>query len=393
MFSLIFNRSFAITAIIVGIIGYGTKRDMNYRNVDHLSIYSEIDSAERRLASEQRDDKRLKSRFLTISLSEAYKINGEWELSRIIGPDEEIKYDRFNNSGDGKKALKINLELLEGSVVRVDKNNDHVYRIIALSSNGMISLSKETQTGVEIVEARRSTDKIIGSASSSSLEVGDDKQSLILERALNQNKSATVLLGPDAMGDMELTKTSIERISVTLTNPSGEVQSIDLSNVALLEGGTFNAEDNGESISGVVLNNGKDGFRVSFVTGPLAGAMLNFVTEDYMKELEDKGLEEQSNGPTDVYEAQVVQDQNENGELKQNQVENSDGEALTPEEQEAKALQDAQAAQEAQAAQAAQDQAINDRSAANSNPESAEQVDVLSAQEIKELTESQGYNF
>ena len=58
-----------------------------------------------------------------------------------------------------------------------------------------------------------------------------------------------------------------------------------------MDGGSFRADVGDEEVSGVVFNNGKDGYRLSFVTGPLAGAMLNFVTKEAIEEMQDRANE------------------------------------------------------------------------------------------------------
>jgi hypothetical protein len=87
----------------------------------------------------------------------------------------------------------------------------------------------------------------------------------------------------------------LNSLSVDITNENGESQSIEIDTADLMDGGTFKAEVNGEEVTGIIFNNGKDGYRMSFVTGPLAGAMLNFVTKaqfDKIQESEEEASRE-----------------------------------------------------------------------------------------------------
>ena len=127
-------------------------------------------------------------------------------------------------------------------------------------------------------------------------------------------------------------------------NPNGETQNIEIDAADLMDGGTFKAEVSGEEVSGVVFNNGKDGYRISFVTGPIAGAMLNFVTKAQMEKAQE-----------------LVQD---------NQAENQD-----------------------EAVQAATEVVLEERKEVASNVENYEPVRVLSAEEIKETAEVNGFAF
>jgi hypothetical protein len=85
----------------------------------------------------------------------------------------------------------------------------------------------------------------------------------------------------------------ITNFSVSLHNQNGEDQSLEIDSADLLDGGTFKTELNGEEVSGILMNNGKEGYRVSFVTGPMAGAMLNFMTRSQFESIQEKEQETQ----------------------------------------------------------------------------------------------------
>ncbi len=328
---------------IIAILGLGsvvlagTIKDINSRTVNREHALEELAPVERSLASDVAPSMRIA--IMKVEMSEAFKINANWEITRIIGSDEVVTYDKLNNPEDSKKNIVVPMKLVGTSSVMVNNDRDLVYKISLLSDFGTIAIFKKMGNGFEIIEARMIKEKKADVVVSEEVE-------LVLERALNQSKSAKVLSGSDISGEMVLTKSSIEGLNVSLTNTNGEVQSIEIASAQLMDGGSFKADVDGEEVSGVIFNNGKDGYRLSFVTGPLAGAMLNFVTPAELEKIEAKDA-----------------DQNDNYF-----------------EQEEKA-------------QVAQNEVLEERKVVAENPENYEQVRVLSADEIRETAETQGFNF
>lgn len=318
----------------------GTIKDINSRSITKRHEILELSPAERSLASDDYESQRVA--VMRVNMSEASRIDGEWEITRIIGSDEIVTFDKYNNPEDKKKTIKVPMKLINISKVRINNDSELIYDISLLSSFGTIAIFKKMGKGYEILEARKikkADDQIV---------ISEDVE-LVLERALNQAKSSKILTGTDVSGEMVLTKKSIEGLTVSLTNTNGEVQNIEISSAQLLDGGSFKADVGDDEVSGVVFNNGKDGYRLSFVTGPLAGAMLNFVTRDELERLETKVNEEGNN--SDNYFA-------------------SEEEAVK-----------------------AQAEALVERREVVSDTENMEPVRVLSADEIKETAETQGFSF
>ena len=280
------SKKAIIVALSLGsVVLAGTIKDINSRTVNkaHRELI-EMAPVERSLASdEQINSPRIA--VMKVTMSEAYKIDGEWEVTRIIASDERVTYDKINNPEDADKTIKVPMKLIRTSEVMVNKDSGLVYKISLLSDFGTIAIYKTINGGQEILEAKR-VKKVVKKAAASSEEI-----ELVLERALNQTKSNKILTGSEVSGEMTLTKGSIEGLSVSLTNTNGEVQNIEISSAQLMDGGSFKADVGDEEVAGVVFNNGKDGYRLSFVTGPLAGAMLNFVTKDAIDEMQDKSNE------------------------------------------------------------------------------------------------------
>ena len=336
----------AIIAILSlgSVVLAGTIKDINSRTVNRAHA-EEVEMApiERNLASEvQTASQRIA--VMRVEMNEAFKIDGEWEVTRIIGSDEVVTYDKMNNPEDANKTIKVPMKLIRTSEVMVNNDSGLVYKISLLSDFGTIAIYKTINGGQEILEAKR-VKKVVKDEVAQSEEV-----ELVLERALNQSKSTKILTGSEVAGEMLLTKNSIEGLTVSLTNTNGEVQNIEISSAQLMDGGSFKADVGDEEVAGVVFNNGKDGYRLSFVTGPLAGAMLNFVTREALQEMQDK-----SNEANDEY---ITQEPSE----------------------------------EALAQQAAVDNAIQERVEVAAD-ENYEPVRILSADEIRETAETQGFAF
>lgn len=329
---------------IIAILGLGsvvlagTIKDINSRTVNRARALEELAPVERSLASDHGVAQKIA--VMRVEMSEAYKINGNWEITRIVGSDEVVTFDKLNNPEDSKKTIKVPMRLVGTSKVMLNNDQELVYNISLLSSFGTIAIFKKMGNGFEIIEARMIVEK-------KEVVVESDEVELVLERALNQAKSSKILTGSEISGEMVLTKKSIEGLSVSLTNTNGEVQSIDIASAQLMDGGSFKADVDGEEVSGVVFNNGKDGYRLSFVTGPLAGAMLNFVTQAELEKIEAKDNENNDN----YFEAEEKQIQ-----------------------------------------EVAQEEVIQERKDESSS-DNYEEIRVLSADEIKETAETQGFNF
>jgi hypothetical protein len=340
------SKKAIIVALSLGsVVLAGTIKDINSRTVNKRHAEQvEMAPIERNLASEAQSASR-RIAVMKVEMNEAFKIDGDWEVTRIVGSDETVTYDKLNNTEDAHKKIIVPMKLIRTSEVMVNNDQGLIYKISLLSDFGTIAIYKTINGGQEILEAKRvKKEKVEDAASSEEIE-------LVLERALNQSKSTKILTGSEVSGEMTLTKGSIEGLTVSLTNTNGEVQNIEIASAQLMDGGSFKADVGDEEVAGVVFNNGKDGYRLSFVTGPLAGAMLNFVTKDALSEMENK-----TNEANDDYVA--------NGE----------------ESQESTDLQSA-----------TQDAIAERREVASE--ENYEPVRILSAEEVKETAETQGFAF
>jgi uncharacterized protein with HEPN domain len=282
-----------------------TYRDMKSESALQTKLADEKDndiSLERSVASEEAPSK-VAQIFLPMNEENIKKINTSWEISRIVDSSEKVVFDKFQNQEDSKKSIKVKMELIGNGIVRLDKDNEQVYRVSILTDFGTIAIFKKMGNGYEIIEAKKVV-KVV----ENKIDIQEEETDLVLERALNQAKGNKILTGADVSGQMTLNKGTISNFSVTLHNQNGEEQSVEIDSADIMDGGAFKADVSGEEISGVLFNNGKEGFRVSFVTGPMAGAMLNFVTKSQYEEIQERDAvserDQLDQGKEEVVEAQ-----------------------------------------------------------------------------------------
>lgn len=294
----------AIIAImsVSSIVLAGTIKDLRSHSVKKAEIEAveELAPVERSVASEAVS--KVAQYYLPVNAENEQKINTVWEITRIVGADEKITYDKLANAEDAKKSIKVEFKLVGTSLVQVNKDSQLVYNVSLLSEFGTIALYKKIGNGFEILEAKR-----VVQASNNNLVVSDEVE-LVLERALNQAKSNKVLTGNDVSGQVALSSKEIKGLEVELRNENGETQNIQIDHADLMDGGSFKAEVNGEEVSGVVFNNGKDGYRISFVTGPIAGAMLNFTTAEQADKIQETERDQVEQQEVEVVEVQVASD-------------------------------------------------------------------------------------
>jgi hypothetical protein len=370
------SKKAIITALsLCSIVLAGTIKDINSRTVRKSQAARELElaPADRGLASNEVSlDQKVAVMSLEVNDYNRKEINTKWEITRIIKNDETVAFDKINNPEDAGKMIIVDLELIRRSTVIIDNDNEQVYFVSLLSGFGTITIFKKMGQGFEIIEAKR----VKTQKPTEKLVVAEDVE-LILERALNEAKSPKILTGDDATGEMTLkNKTeglqTIEGLRIYLKNGNGEDQTVDIATADLMDGGSFKAEVDGEEVSGVVFNNGKDGYRLTFVTGPLARAMLNFVTREQMDKIEETTSDSY---PADNYSNEVVETPEMITEVPMNQ------EPIVQE----------QAVDQQQYIEALE-QAVNERTEAT-NAENQEPVEILTAEQIQETASNQGFAF
>lgn len=272
---------------VSGLVIASTYRDIKSNEIETSLLTDEKEETmpvERNLASLEAPSKVLKM-DLPNTLENKMKINSLWEISRIVDSEERVVFDKFQNVEDSKKSIKVKMELIGNGIVRLDKDSEQVYAVSILTDLNTIAIYKKMGNGFEIIEARKVSSALNNASATIDANV---ELELVLERALNQSKGNKILTGSDVSGQLTLKGNVISNLSINLHNQNGEDQSIEIDSADIMDGGAFKADVNGEEVSGVLFNGGSEGYRLSFVTGPLAGAMLNFVTKENFDSITEK---------------------------------------------------------------------------------------------------------
>ncbi len=238
--------------------------------------------------------------YVALNQANRDRLGGEWEVMRIVSETGEEVFNAYQNEAD--RAVRVNFDLIRTSVVQIDKEDGQVYFVSLLTDQNTIALFKEYNGGYEILEAR----KVFVPAPRIESEVATEDSSnvirnvspdlpatdpslnaeLILEKALNPSKSAEVLAGDAISGSATIRGGSIERLSVSLHRGTQNETSLEIQFAEINDGGQFETFIGDQSVSGIVTNSANEGFRIRFATGPLQGAMLNFVTEEAYDEMQ-----------------------------------------------------------------------------------------------------------
>ncbi len=229
-----------------------------------------------------------------VDLSNSELVNGEWIITKVVDDKEQIAYDSSREI-DGEHVV-VKLELIDTSIVRIDDDFGQTFKISLLTREGTIALFKEFGEGYEIVQAIRvrSNDLLANKKVKKPIqEVKENKnaqkyhieEDLLLVSALDPQKNRNVLRADNLEGYAYLRNGELIMESVRLhvgTNKQTESLSTE---ARVKDHGVFNDERGNQ---GIVTNVNNDEVKVRFSTGPLAGAMLNFVTEQKKMEIEEK---------------------------------------------------------------------------------------------------------
>ena len=219
-------------------------------------------------------------------------IDGEWEVRRIQNEKNEVVFE----AQDSQDYLPMEFSLIGTSLVRVGTEEEMDFRVSYLDESGRtIAIFRQFGKGYEILEAVRIVkNEVEVTTNEKSVELVENKedknttgvviedvQDLVLERVLHPTKDPNILVGNVVSGSVVLDSEMIEELSVVVgVGKNYEQQLSFIGGAEIKAGGQFSAETNDGEVTGIITNNGKDGYRIRFATGPLQGAMLNFVTEE-----------------------------------------------------------------------------------------------------------------
>ena len=221
-------------------------------------------------------------RMQRVLMSEASKINGKWEVIRVLNDKLVPVFDKNKNYDDKESKIVVNLNLIDMSKVRINDDVEQTFNISMMTKSGTIALFKPFGNGYEILEARKiiedNSSKVVAKVNEVKLTKIEKRfetnQELVLNSALNPTKSGEILKNDKISGSIYLTGDQImfENLSLHIGDKD-ETESLSFE--AKIDGNTGHINYNNE-IQGIVSVVGDKEIRVRFSTGPLANAMLNF---------------------------------------------------------------------------------------------------------------------
>lgn len=283
---------------------------MSEYQLEFVEVVDAKQRTQRFVASQDQDSPRVL--YLPVNEQNSALIDGRWEITRINDQSGVDLYNKYENRRDQETMVALDFRLIGTGKVILDEDPDQVYRVSLLSEYNTILLFKEMNQGYEIVEAK----KIIELPSTSldpsltaGLPSGDEADVVLpeglrmdrdvylnLERALHPSQSEHMLVGHAVSGSVSLVDGTIQNLSVSLTYENGKRTEMAIDYAMISDGGQFEAYLDAaeqESVHGIITNNGEGVFRIRFATGPLQGAMLNFVTDMKLDEMAEERYEEE----------------------------------------------------------------------------------------------------
>lgn len=265
------------------------------------------DSFARVVASESRAEK-IAVKYLELNEENKAKINGAWEIMRGF-EDINDKVQEFYNKFESRTSavVKVDVELAAGGVYVRGEEFENFFYISDLTDAGTLSVVRKLgDRHYEVLEARRIVEVRRPEVVAKREQVIEKEQpvrdykkgvelqkdlELVIERALVPDLSKDVITGDMVSGNLSLSNGNIEALSASVRGVDGVERNIDISYAEIKDGGQFQVDYMGEMVHGIITNNGEDAFRVRFATGPLQGAMLNFMSYeqlDIMREREEE---------------------------------------------------------------------------------------------------------
>ena len=336
-----------------------TYYDQQFYTADFMDEVQEVElrmpaASEKRVVASEPKEKLPEIMKVNNPFSLKRAIDGVWQITRVISDNDSVVYDYINNEEDAE-ANQIKADFVYSTTtntVRINGEIDQTYKITLMTDSGTIGLFKEYGEGYEVVEAVRFKKKISltenGSIERSSIKASkfNIEEDLGIISALDPKNNRNVLRGDSITGSAYIKDgmLSLDGIQIHIGTEK-QSESFAISDVNVAKHGTFNDD---EGTQGIITNIGNDEVKIRFSTGPLAGVMLNFVTDEKRSQIEQKfgtPAPEQPNLPgRDVQEqakpiqpAQKVdsydeQEQQEDEYLEEEQGEYSDEDSYQDEE-------------------------------------------------------------
>lgn len=233
-------------------------------------------------------------RIQIVEMNEKNKFNGKWEIVRVVNTKGETVFDKFQSQNDKRTTVAVGLELVSTSTVRINKESKQEFRVSKFDGRETLVLFKFIDNGYEVVEIHKlpeaqkvAANNVVAPAATNTTPApakgivsNESATDFILESALDVTRSKDIAKGSSVSGRLSMIDGAIQEFSATLFQGTDKELRVEFSYAEIEDGGVFVTEMNGEKVNGIVTNNGQNAYRIRFATGPAAGAMLNFTTEE-----------------------------------------------------------------------------------------------------------------
>jgi len=304
-------KTYLFSAAITTAVLAGTYADLKLKSnsfmyEDKIDVVSfRPEETNRNVASRVHDFNSPAVTYLGVTDENKKKINGRWEVTRVIDNKGTPIYDSFKNAEDKKSIIIVNMELVATSTVVLDKDRNQTFKISLLTKANTIALFKIINGGYEILEAKKilpkprfnklaNTKPVLTEPSQKEVVrpvkkgIRMNDMDLFLESALNPLQSRNVLNIKQVSGNLSVFDGSIQDFSASLNIGSAKEVNLNFSFAEIKDGGQFEAEIGGDKATGIITNNGEHSYKVRFATGPLQGAILTFVSEEKYELAQEK---------------------------------------------------------------------------------------------------------
>ncbi|OFZ14177.1 MAG: hypothetical protein A2X86_04815 [Bdellovibrionales bacterium GWA2_49_15] len=250
-----------------------------------LTISKRIDDSVRQVASGHKKEPAI--RYMPLNPQNYSKITGTWQIYNFINTRDE----------DEAVDIKVKLELIGNGQIKLDNDEQQIFWISFYSEQETIAIFKKLRNGFEILEARKIHE---GKVTVAAVKSEDQQQAspqekkglilndveLVLEKALLPSVTNVILEGDAVSGKATIREGVLQYVDVRVS-ANGQSYSIEIPFAEINDGGQFTADLEGQSVSGILTNNGQNAFRIRFATGPMAGAILNFITQGEFEKQQD----------------------------------------------------------------------------------------------------------
>ncbi len=301
--------TFALTSVVVVA---GTMNDMQFNsksfmNESKVEVVERLDDNGRHVASFENAPSVL---AIEVTEENIKRINGIWNIYNIVGDEEKVNFN-------------AKFELVGKGLVKV--GGEQVYKISFLSDLNTIALFKEMNDGkYEIIEARK-------------IETQEQMKKIVAVQKVMAQEGLTVNakeidLSINATATRLAEKFASKKVSGSIRISNGQIVNFEMNlngehaisfdeAVEINDGGAIVAQANigstTETISGIIINSGKESYTLRIATGEYQGTTIVFdnasesveVNNSEVKEEQVEEVQPQVEVASEQVQAEVTQAQ------------------------------------------------------------------------------------